>query len=343
MGTNPPDWKWCQKASKEDRESYYKIREEVTPPNTQQLLDKYKTLDYDPKYFHLYALMHDRGIHNCELASYSQDQKFKKIVNLFEQENPNKNFDDVEILVLSHRQDQLDNLPDKPFLKKTNLNKIDAGKYSGNEWAESRAYMSNTSLFSESTKYKGTVTASWNTKYIFNTIDNFDRWPLTKVLINSKIEDNIVLCADVFCPCCWMRTDNYNLVELFFDKTVTEPAFNLLLDLDIHLTKHTRVPFGNQFIAHRKVFEDYSNFLRNNNVPDKITDFVETNRASLRTGSEISDRYHNVRIQAYMMEMISCFYFAKKDYLYIPNDRRNDNWYKPENIKNRIQKWDTTT
>jgi hypothetical protein len=336
MGTNPPDWKWCQKANKEDRESYYNIRSKMTPSNTQKLLEEYETLDYDPKYFHLYVLMHDRGIHNCMLATHSQDKKFDKIVKLLEKEPSQKNLDNTEILILSHKQQQLDELPDKPYLKRTNLNKIDAGKYSGNEWAESRAYFSNTSLLSDSTKYAGTVSASWNTKYIYERIEDFENWPNTKVLINSNPEDNVVLCADVFCPCCWTRTNKYNLIELFFDKTATEPAFKLLADLDINLTKHTRVPFGHQFIAHRKVFEEYSNFLRNNNVPDKITDFVEKHRTSLRTGTDISDKYHNVRIQAYMMEMISCFYFAKKDYLYIPNARRSDEWYKPKNVLARI-------
>ena len=56
MGTNPPDWKWCQKASKEDRESYYRIRSETSPSNTLRLLQKYKSLNYDPKYFDLYTL-----------------------------------------------------------------------------------------------------------------------------------------------------------------------------------------------------------------------------------------------------------------------------------------------
>jgi hypothetical protein len=50
-----------------------------------------------------------------------------------------------------------------------------------------------------------------------------------------------------------------------------------------------------------------------------------------------------MNINAYVMEMIGCYWFAKKDYLYIPNVKRNDNWYKTENVKNRIKKWDTTT
>ena len=343
MGTNPPDWKWCQKANKEDRKSYYDIMSQITPANTLQLLEKYETLDYDPKYFYLYSLMHDRVIHTCDLASYSQDIKFNKIVNLLEKEPSQKNLDNIEILILSHKQQQLDELPDKPYLKKTNLNKIDAGKYSGNEWAESRAYFSNTSLLSDSTEYAGTVSASWNTKYSYERIEDFENWPNTKVLINSNPEDNVVLCADVFCPCSWIKNNKPNIISFFFDRTITEPAFHFLADLDISLTKHTRVPFGHQFIAHRKVFEEYSNFLKDNNVPERVVDFVKQYRSLLKTGTDISDKYHNVRIQAYMMEMISCFYFAKKDHLYIPNVRRNESWYKPENVKNRIKQWDMTT
>jgi len=343
MGTNPPDWKWCQKANKEDRKSYYDIMSQIAPSNTQQLLEKYEKLGYDSKYFHLYAMMHDRGIHNCMLATHIQNKKFDKIVKLLEKEPSQKNLDNIEILILSHKQQQLDELPDKPYLKKTNLNKIDAGKYSGNEWAESRVYLSNTLLLSDSTKYVGTVTASWNIKYNYETIDNFENWTNTKVLLVSELEDNVVLCADVFCPCCWVKNNKPNIISFFFDKTITEPAFHFLEDLGINLTEHTRVPFGHQFIAHRKVFEEYSNFLKDNNVPERVVDFVEQHRSLLKKGTDISDKYHNVRIQAYMMEMISCFYFAKKDYLYIPNARRNESWYKPENVKNRIQKWDTTT
>ena len=344
MGTNPPDWKWCQKASKEDRESYHKIRKELIPSNTQQLLEKYKTLDYDPKYFYLYFLMHSRKIHDCKLASYAQDQKFEKIINLSEQENPNKNFDDVEILVLSHKQDQLDNLPDKPYLKKTNLNKIDAGKYSGNEWAESRAYVSNTSLFSESVKYKGTVTASWNNKYEYARIEDFENWPNSKILINSKPEDNIVLCADVYCPCCWVRiTPLKSVLSIFFKEEINTLGYNLLNSLKITLSKHTRVPFGYQFIAHKKVFDEYCHFLKTEKVLEKVENFVNENEKLIRKGTFIADEYHKIRINAYVMEMIGCYWFAKKDYLYIPNVRRNDNWYKTENVKNRIKKWDTTT
>ena len=344
MGTHPSDWKWCQKASKEDRESYYDIRSKTTPSNIQKLLEKYKTLDYDPKYFHLYALMHDRGVHSCELATHSQDKKFEKIINLSEQENPNKNFDDVEILVLSHKQDQLDNLPDRPYLKKTNLNKIDAGKYSGNEWAESRAYVSNTSLFSESVKYKGTVTASWNIKYLYAKIEDFDNWPYTKVLLNSKPEDNVVLCADVFCPCCWVRRNTLkSILSIFFDKDINDSGYNLLRNLGLTLKKHTRVPFGHQFIAHRKVFDEYSSFLKDNNVLEQVENFIKDNKQLIRKGDFVSENYHNVRINAYVIEMISCYWFAKQDYLCVPNATRHKSWYNIDKVKERVNTWDTTT
>ena len=62
MGTKPPDWKWCQKASKEDRESYAKITRELNSHDA-EVLRKYSSLGFENKYFYLYALMHDKAFH----------------------------------------------------------------------------------------------------------------------------------------------------------------------------------------------------------------------------------------------------------------------------------------
>jgi hypothetical protein len=37
------------------------------------------------------------------------------------------------------------------------------------------------------------------------------------------------------------------------------------------------------------------------------------------------------------MEMISCFWFANQDFIYIPNTHRKKNWYEESNVRKRIE------
>ena len=46
------------------------------------------------------------------------------------------------------------------------------------------------------------------------------------------------------------------------------------------------------------------------------------------------------RVEAYLMEMINCFWWAKKDYMYIANAKRKPDWYKEENNNNRLKAYE---
>ena len=130
---------------------------------------------------------------------------------------------------------------------------------------------------------------------------------------------------------------------MFFNKDINDSGYNLLRNLGLTLKKHTSVPFGHQFIAHRKVFDEYSSFLKDNNVLEQVENFIKDNKQLIRKGDFISENYHNVRINAYVMEMIGCYWFAKQDYLYVPNALRSKSWYNADKVKERVNKWDTTT
>ena len=109
----------------------------------------------------------------------------------------------------------------------------------------------------------------------------------------------------------------------------------------LELQDHVRVPFGNQLFAHRSVFEEYRKFLFDNNVLGMVEEFTDSIKTKINNESEIAQNYQNNRIPAYFMEMISCFWLAKQNYLYVPNVRRRHNWYHPKNVKERMNKWNT--
>ena len=46
MGTNPPDWKWCQKTIPEDRKSFYQIISKTRKSHIDTLIEQYEKLNY---------------------------------------------------------------------------------------------------------------------------------------------------------------------------------------------------------------------------------------------------------------------------------------------------------
>ena len=53
----------------------------------------------------------------------------------------------------------------------------------------------------------------------------------------------------------------------------------------------------------------------------------------------VRDQYQYSRLHAYLMEMVSCFWFAKQDWLYLPVTQRREDWYNPKAVEGRIKKW----
>lgn len=350
MGVDPPDWKWCQRTTPKERKKYHNILSRAAPPQKQPFIEYLVNYNYDKEWFHLFYLAETDTHHLCKKAKeYQATKKRKRIVSLIEnQKENNHDFSNIEILCLGHHQDQFKTIQDRPYLKKINLNEIDAGEYSDNKWAEARVFLSKEDLFRKETEFVGLVTASWNMKYKpFSLIDNFHNWNTSKLLLNSKSEDKIFLCADIHCCCSWVNHASNGVGSildglLFCNKADKKSGKFLLKLLGLNDYRHVKVPFANQMITHKSVFLEYQSFLKDNNIPDKIDWFVKNH---ILKQSKISDKnnvlikYHNNRIHAYLMEMTSCFWLAKKDYTYIPNAERREEWYNKEEIKDRIKQW----
>lgn len=348
MGTSPPDWAWCQRTRPEERKKYYELLFKAPPSPKKKFTDFIAEFKNEPQKLFLYYLTQNNKHHSCEIADRYQYQKNIDILAYFEkQKNKEPDFSNIEIACLGHSQKQFDTIPDRPYLKKINLNEIDAGKYSDNKWAEARAFVSS-GLFSENVDFVGFVTASWNMKYEpFSLIENFHNWNYAKVLLNSKPEDKIVVCADIFCPCCWIcqEKDKHGVLSSLFPNNYKRIGHELLKGLDLHDYNHTKVPFGNQMIMHKTLLSSYQKYLRDYDIFEKIDFFVNKMRNIHLPNSfknayyaQLSNKYSMSRLQAYLMEMVSCFWFSKQEFVYLPTTERRDCWYSQEKIEERI-KW----
>ena len=291
-----------------------------------------------------------RQYHICEAALRHQEKANKELVEYINgQTEKKKSVNRVCILVLGHSQKQFDTIENRPYLKKVNLNTLNAGEFSGNEWAESRAFLSNTELFPKSAEFYGVVTASWNKKYYYSEIDNFHNWFSTQVLLNSEPEDNVVLCADLFCSCNWLNNDacfngncvlNSVLSKEYYNNADICRAFLRLFKLR---PAHKRVAYSNQFICHKSLYMEYMKFLKEHDAATKVKWFVEKVVTSKYPEVIWSDKYRNhysaTRIYAYFFEMLTVFWFSQGDYKFIANGARSNSWYNQQSIVERLHNW----
>lgn len=340
MGTNPPNWSWCQKADSKDRQSFYNLLRKAPPPEKKNFIDLLTNHKDNQREFFLYYLSTNNKNDPCEDVLEKQNYITDKIWRyICQQEKTNVPFEDIEILSLGHKQKQFDSIQDRSYLTKINLNDIDVDKWGGNEWAESRAFYSYKKLFKKNTPFIGFTSASWNTKYEpFSRIDNFHNWEHAKVLLRSKPEDNIILCADVLCVCRWIKP-KHNILYAFFGSYPVEIGRNFLSLMGLKFDMHIKVPFSNQIITHRQTFEKYKKYLDDTDAFSKIDWFVKNiaDRYARRGNHIITNKYYLNRLQAYFAEMVTCFWVANQDnILCIPNADRRLEWYTVDNINSRI-------
>jgi len=345
MGTDPPDWEWCQRAKAEDKKVFYDLLSKAPKTENHKLLEFFKELDKQnikKSLYLLYYLTISDKYHLCEKAQEYQKEKNKTITKYINNQTRLENsLNDLEILCLGHSNKQFDSIQNRNYLKKINLNDIDAGEYSDNKWAEARAFISKEELFSPSAKFVGFTTASWNLKYeAYSRIDEFHNWETCHILLNSKPEDNIVLCADIFCSCSWVQQQS--ILSGFFYSNADFIGKNFLKLIGLNI-RHLKVPFSNQWICHRSIFQKYKQFLQDNEVLSKIEWLVEKYSDQIKRSTDIQKNYHATRIHAYFMEMVSCFWFANQDFIYLPNAERKLFWYTTDSIKERTSKWESTT
>lgn len=340
MGENPPDWKWCKKTNALERKKYFDLVSKCKSQN-RNIFDIIKSAKNKYEAM-LYYLTLVPFAYNCDISNQNQIKKNQRIIELIQQCDTECDFTNIEIACLGHSEEQFKNIEEKSYIRKVNLNDLEIEKYGGNEWAESRAFLAK-NLFSRDVDFVGYVTASWNSKYkSFSRIDNFHNWYTAKILLNSKPEDNIVLCADIFCPCWWTTNQNHhnNILSSFFSADSSLIGNTLLKLVKLDNFNHIKVPFANQIISHKYTIQKYTDYLKEQNILDKVDWFVKKYTLKyVDNSNEIKALYQNNRIQAYLMEMIFCFWSANQDFVYIPNAEKRIEWYNSEHIKRRIEKW----
>jgi hypothetical protein len=324
MGTNPPDWAWCQKSSPGDRQSYFDLLVKAPPSSNQKMMDIYQKYEGNKKWFFLdYLTLHGRYNH-CEKSNIYQKTKNKKIQHHIDNHHKKKEFDNssVEILILGHADKQFESIIDRNYLKKININEISSGIYSENTWSESRAFLL-TDIFHDESEWIGTVSASWNLKYeSFSRIDNLHNWHTTELLINSKPEDKLILCADITCPCIWFDIPN-NVLSNFVGNNDRLVGHKFLKSFGFKI-KHIKVPASHQMICHKNIYFQYVNHLLDNNIFGRMQNFIDD--ISKYFKDDIPE-YSRKKLNGYFMEMFNYFWFADQDMIYIPNAERRVDWY----------------
>jgi hypothetical protein len=334
MGVDPPDWKWCQKTNQNERKKYFDLLSKAPDSSNKKIFKLLENSNCNKKYFLLYYLSEIKH-HRCQQSIVSQRSKNLSIIDYIEnQVKKEPDFNNVQILSLGHKDSQFDSIQDRPYLKKVDLNTIDAGAYSDNKWAEARAFIAN-DLLDDYVDFVGFTTASWNDKYEgYARIDNFHNWDNAKVLLNSNPEDKIILCADSYCPCIWI--DNKGILSDFFNRDAGFIGGNFLKLIKLKIS-HVQVPFSNQLICHRSIINDYVSFLYDNDIFPKIEWVINRYSDLIRKETLIQKQYHANRLHAYFMEMVSCFWLANHNFMYIPNVYRKDSWYSFDSISQRIK------
>jgi hypothetical protein len=333
MEANPPNWQWCKNTTTFERIKYFDLLSKAPDSANKRIVKLLQSANYDIKWFLLYYLSEIK-FHRCHKSIETQRHRNSEIISYIEsQQEVDVDFDNVQILSLGHKQSQFDSIEDRPYLKKVNLNSVDAGEYSDNKWAESRAFLDD-SLFRDDVEFVGFTTASWNEKYEgYARIDNFHNWDNAKVLLRSKPEDKIVLCADMFCPCVWI--DDKGILSDFFNSSAGFIGRNFLKLIGLSC-KHLQAPFSNQLICHKSIVQKYKQFLQDNEVMPKIEWIVQRYSDKIKQSTDIQKNYHANRLHAYFMEMVSCFWFVNQDFMYIPNVNRKETWYSVDGINQRI-------
>lgn len=296
-----------------------------------------------------------RRWNGCDLSEKKQHELNHIIYDYVESQPEQRiySLDDVKIACIGHSQEQFDRIKDKPYITKVNLKTlygvrgVRRDKFSDNVWAETRVWSSGKQIFPDSAKIIGYTTASWPKKYVSQKIDEFEEWPATDILLKSKPEDKIWLCADMYCSCLWLRSriENgspfYGIIgDCLGEKSAQDMLrkYLKLIGLSSKTIMHKPIPFSNQMIGHRENIDQYQKWLEEQDVFAKCQyvlekyGFTENNWeykgiSNDKYSAKWKGRCYSFRPQAYLMEATNCFWCAHQDYKYIGTTHRLESWY----------------
>lgn len=303
------DHNWCKNASTQEREIFLSYKNS---------LQKHTSL---PDCGCIFANAHD--IKHKEITLNTKSKGRVKVSRL-------------KIFCVGHSQKQFETIEYKPYLETVNLNHLNVGKYSGNEWAEARGFLAYEDLVSDDMDFVGFVTASWNSKYT-EPIHDFHKWDNVKILLNSKPEDKIFLCADLLCSCEWIKQQN--ILGAIYKNNPKQIVKSFLKLIGLKSNHHKYVPCSNQMISHKENIKEYVDFLISNEILDKISWYVEKLGNDNFVDSFTKYSYNQNRVKAYFTELVSFFWFANQDYTYLPTVKRLTDWYTAERIEKREKEW----
>lgn len=318
------------------------------PERRKALLESFKNSNPECRMIIHEDFSMSKRLHFCDQALKRQKATNIKLKEYkSQQESQDVGLDKVCILCLGHSDQQFNSIPNRPYLKKVNLNSLKCDEYSGNEWAESRAFLSTENLFPDNAEFYGFVTASWNQKYLPHAkIDDFENWENTPILLNSKPDDRVVLCADVYCWCNWINDATCPSIQFCVLKSLINPevaptigrAFFRMFDLDVKM--HKRVPYSNQQIFHKSLYFEWKKYLEDNDCLEKVSWFVKKLKGTmLKARSEEVQEYSNTRLEAYFMEMLNVAWYTNNEFKIISNTSRLDDWYSKNNMIHRAKTW----
>jgi len=189
---------------------------------------------------------HDMTQKQKDIIEIDQKQKRDLVKSPYDPELLKK----TKIAVLGHSVSQFDNIWHQPYMEYFLLQNLDLGKFSrfqSNEYSESRAYLCD--LFDDS-EYVGVVSASWNSKYSGECIDNFPNWENVSYLYNYP---NVILCghaAHLECESMFrLFEEDFSKEFVAYISSFTGPVIGFGI-------------WANQIICHRSIYMKLQEFHR---------------------------------------------------------------------------------
>lgn len=229
----------------------------------------------------------------------------------------------LELACVGHSDKQFKTIKDRPYLKKIYLQDLNLGKwqkFQNNDYSENRIFLAD-NIFNETKKYIGTVTASWNIKYVNqNKIDNIENWLI------YDLDEDIIVGPVLFSPIVWTQgeisTFNWlGLKKQHQDEIIKFHESNNLILIDKPVHPH------NQYICKKEIYNKFVEFFKN--IIVELDCLINTfDLHSL-------NKFARPRFHGYVAEYTNIVWFANQNYKHIAVQSLDDNWYASDKIKQR--------
>ena len=203
--------------------------------------------------------------------------------------------DKLKIFVVGRDQETLEQVPNRPFLVKVDLNKLPIGEYQNNQLAETRIFLSD--LVAEPAEYIGLVSANHDCKHtlalmkegqrILPTLSNLGRTPLNPDILYCCVFSH-VNCKD------WFST-YFEGIEPYLNDIENFSGLNMNLYPSL---------LANTFICHWDVFQDFLQNWR------PIFDYIWKKYSLELLEQTIGGYADRNRIAGYLYEAVSMMVWA---------------------------------